>query len=213
MLAVFAPLDESGPAATRGLSTWSSPTRTLRGSACSPGRPPRSTEQAALRGPTNFDPSRSRVSAAFHSRLVADAVEAVPTVPELDRHPAPSPIPVFSNRTAEPYPDDAGRPAPCWPVSSPGRSNSSPRSKQCTGWGPDLRRSRSRLQADGAGSRDPRGTRPSRNRLDASRGPGNVDDLACSLASLAAHGYAVDLSRLGRRELQVGAPRNGRASP
>ncbi len=46
-----------------------------------------------------------------------------------------SAIPVFANATAEPYPDDPARPAPCWRASSPGRSSLSPRSRRCIEWG------------------------------------------------------------------------------
>ena len=44
--------------------------------------------------------------------------------------------PSSPTRPPSPTPTTPGRPATCSPVSSPGRSSSSPRSRRCTGWGP-----------------------------------------------------------------------------
>ena len=136
------------------------------------------------------------VSAAFHSRFVAeaerpfrDAVEVVSI--------RKSAIPVFANSTAKPYPDDPGfvRDLLAGQLSRPVEFVAQVEAMYQSGArtflevGPDARLTGLvRAILDG---RDHFAIS-----VDSSRGAmGNVHDLACSLATLAALGYAVDLNR------------------
>ena len=136
------------------------------------------------------------VSRAFHSRLVADAVDAFATVLQSVEF-NPSPIPVFSNTTALPYPAEPRRRVSllagqlAHPVEFVSQVEAMYRmgARTFLEVGPD-----SKLTALVRAILE--GQDHHAMALDASRGAsGNVDDLACTLASLAAHGYAVDLSR------------------
>jgi acyl transferase domain-containing protein/NAD(P)-dependent dehydrogenase (short-subunit alcohol dehydrogenase family) len=147
------------------------------------------------------------VAAAFHSRFVAEAegpfratVEAVPF--------RASTIPVFANTTAEPYPDDpdsvrdllAGQLAR--PVEFVAQVEAMYRrgARTFLEAGPDAKLTglvRAILEG-----RDHRAIA-----VDASRGSaGNVHDLACALATLAALGYAVDLNHWDEGESARAAP-------
>ncbi len=92
-----------------------------------------------------------------------------------------------------PIPARRGR---CLPGSSRGRSNSSRRSKGCTG---PVRGRFSKIGPDSKLTALVRAILEGQDHhamaVDASRGAlGNLEDLACTLASLAAHGYAVQLA-------------------
>ena len=90
--------------------------------------------RAVFARPEDRDPPDRR-SRAFHSRLVAGAERSFRSVLEsIDFHAlGDSGLRQYDGRF--PTPPIPVRPARSWPVSSPGRSNSSPRSKRCTGWG------------------------------------------------------------------------------
>ena len=201
MLAVFAAVDDvraRPPGAA--LSTWSSPTRMPRGSACSPGRPPRSSGASGLfAGRQIATHALERVSglsqpAGRQCRRLVPGGAGIGRVCPLRRFrfsPIPRPFLI---------PPMPGRLAPCWPVSSPGRSNSSPRSKRCTGWGRGRSwksvRTRSSVRWFDAILE---GQEHHALAVDASRGSaGNVDDLACTLASLAGAGVCRRPLSLGR---------------
>ena len=134
------------------------------------------------------------VSRAFHSRLVSAAVDSFQSVLESVDF-TPSPIPVFSNTTALPYPADPGtaRALLAGQLARPVEFVSQIEAMYRMGArtfievGPDAKLTALvRTILDG---RDHHATS-----VDSSRGQrGNVDDLACTLASLAALGYAVDL--------------------
>ncbi len=135
------------------------------------------------------------VSAAFHSRFVAAAREPFRRTLELVEI-APSTIPVFANATAAPYPDDprAARDLLAEQLARPVEFVDQIEAMYRMGArtflevGPDARLTglvRSILE----------GREHTAIAVDASRGAdGNVHDLACSLATLAALGYAVDLT-------------------
>ncbi len=136
------------------------------------------------------------VSRAFHSRLVAGAEGSFRSALESIAF-TPSPIPVFSNTTALPYPADPGsaRAVLAGQLARPVEFVSQIEAMYRTGArtflevGPD-----SKLTAL------VRAILEGRDHLaiavDASRdASGNVYDLACALASLAAEGHAVDLTR------------------
>ena len=136
------------------------------------------------------------VSRAFHSRLVAGAEHSFRSVLESITF-TPSAIPVFANTTALPYPADPGsaRAVLAGQLARPVEFVSQIEAMYRMGArtflevGPD-----SKLTAL------VRAILEGRDHLaiavDASRGAaGNVYDLACTLASLAAQGYAVDLTR------------------
>ena len=134
------------------------------------------------------------VSRAFHSRLVADAVSSFQSVLESVDF-SPSQIPVFSNTTALPYPADPGtaRATLAGQLARPVEFVSQVEAMYRMGArtfvevGPDAKLTalvRAILEG-----RDHHALA-----VDSTRGEhGNVDDLACTLAALAAHGYAVDL--------------------
>jgi acyl transferase domain-containing protein/NADP-dependent 3-hydroxy acid dehydrogenase YdfG len=136
------------------------------------------------------------VSAAFHSRFVAAAQE--PFRRALEAVPlAASTIPVFANATAAPYPDDlertrellAGQLARPVEFVAQIQAMYERGARTFVEVGPDHRLTelvRSILEG-----------RPHHAiAVDASRGSaGNLHDLACSLATLSALGYAVDLTR------------------
>ena len=136
------------------------------------------------------------VSRAFHSRLVADAVDSFLAVLE-SVEIAPSAIPVYSNSTADPYPVDArsARAVLAGQLAAPVDFVAEIEAMYCMGArtfleiGPDAKLGalvRAILE----------GKEHHTLAVDNSRGAsGNVADLACTLASLAAHGYAVDLTR------------------
>ncbi len=156
------------------------------------------------------------VSAAFHSRPWPRAEERVPTSPRRRSHLQPSAIPVFANATAQPYPDDpdAARALLAGQLARPVEFVAQIEAMYRDG-GADLSRSRPRRQAHRAGPRDPRGTRtsrPGRRRL--ARSTGNLHDLACSLATLAAAWVCCRSYSLGRRVPRTGnTPTRNRASP
>ena len=147
------------------------------------------------------------VSAAFHSRAVASAARASQRGPRLDR---PGRLgdsrlrqrdgPALSRRSR-------GRPAPCSRASSPGRSSLSPRSRRCIAAGA---RTFLEVGPDAKLTGLVHAILEGRDHLalavDAARGShGNLHDLACSLATLASVGYAVDLTRWDDREPRAGA--------
>ena len=135
------------------------------------------------------------VSAAFHSRFVSGAREPFRRTLDLVEI-APSAIPVFANATAAPYPDDAraARDLLADQLARPVEFVAQVEAMFAMGArtflevGPDARLTglvRSILE----------GRDHTAIAADASRGSeGNVLDLACSLATLAALGYAVDLT-------------------
>ncbi len=135
------------------------------------------------------------MSRAFHSRLVSGAVDSFQSV--LDSVDfTPSPIHVFSNTTALPYPADPGSARTLLagqlarPVEFVAQIEAMYRmgARTFVEVGPDAKLTalvRAILEG-----RDHHAIA-----VDASRGEqGNVDSLARTLASLAAHGYAVDLT-------------------
>jgi acyl transferase domain-containing protein/NAD(P)-dependent dehydrogenase (short-subunit alcohol dehydrogenase family) len=136
------------------------------------------------------------VSRAFHSRLVSGAEASFLGVLESITF-TPSPIPVFSNTTALPYPADPGsaRAVLAGQLAQPVEFVAQVEEMYRMGArtfleiGPDSKLS-SLVRAILEGQ-DHRAIA-----VDASRGSaGNVYDLACTLASLAAEGHAVDLTR------------------
>jgi acyl transferase domain-containing protein/NAD(P)-dependent dehydrogenase (short-subunit alcohol dehydrogenase family) len=136
------------------------------------------------------------VSAAFHSRFVASAAEPFRRTLEAVALGVAR-IPVFANATASPYPDDPGSARELLasqllrPVEFVAQIDAMYRSGARTFLevGPDAKLTglvRSILE----------GRECLAMAVDASRGiAGNLYDLACSLATLAALGYAVDLTR------------------
>ena len=136
------------------------------------------------------------VSAAFHSRFVAGAREPFRRTLELVEF-APGSMAVFANATAAPYPADprAARDLLAGQLARPVEFVAMVEAMYQAGArtflevGPDAKLSglvRSILEG-----RDAQAIA-----IDASRGAeGNVHDLACALATLAALGYAVDLNR------------------
>ena len=136
------------------------------------------------------------VSRAFHSRLVAGAVDSFRSVLESVDFPS-SPVPVFANSTGLPYPVDPGSVRALLagqlarPVEFVGQIEAmyGMGARTFVEVGPDAKLTalvRAILEG-----RDHQAIA-----VDASRGAsGNLDDLACTLASLAAQGYAVDLTR------------------
>ena len=136
------------------------------------------------------------VSAAFHSRFVASAAEPFRRTLEAVNWGAAT-IPVFANATAGLYPDDPGAARELLasqlarPVEFVAQVDAMYRSGARTFLevGPDAKLTglvRSILE----------GRDCLAMAVDASRGAaGNLEDLACSLATLAALGYAVDLPR------------------
>jgi acyl transferase domain-containing protein/acyl carrier protein len=136
------------------------------------------------------------VSAAFHSRLVAGASDEFGRILE-SLTPGAVSIPVFANSTAEPYPAEAARLRELLaaqlvrPVEFVAQIEAMYRAGTRTFLevGPDAKLTGivRAILAD----------RPCLClAVDASRGSsGNIHDLACALASLAARGYAVDLAR------------------
>ena len=174
--------------------TWSSPTRMRPGSASSPGRSTEIERARQILSDVKVATHLVPVSAAFHSRFVGARGE--PFLESLDSitfrtrrsrcSPTrrPSPIPTVRSRSGHLLAGQLARPVE---FVGPDRSDVPSGSA-------DIPRSRSRREVDGAGPRDPRRPRPPRLAVDASRGTaGNLYDLACSLATLAALGYAVDL--------------------
>ena len=146
------------------------------------------------------------VSAAFHSRpWPVPRTRSRQTLDSIDLHRRRSRLRQHDGRC--PTRPTLSRLVLCWPASSPGRSSSSPRSKRCTDGGADVSRSRPRRQAHRAWfARSSKAPIISPWPWIASRGAaGNLHDLACSLASLAALGYAVDLDSMGRRRSRVPA--------
>src|SRR5207302_1505105 len=135
------------------------------------------------------------VSAAFHSRFVAGARDPFRRTLDLVEI-GPSAIPVFANATAAPYPDDPRSVRDLLadqlarPVEFVDQIEAMYRSGARTFLevGPDARLTglvRSILEAHDHTA----------IAVDASRGSdGNLHDLACSLATLASLGYAVDLT-------------------
>ncbi len=136
------------------------------------------------------------VSAAFHSRFVAGAREPFRRTLELVEF-VPGSMTVFANATAAPYPDDprAARDLLAGQLARPVEFVAMVEAMYQAGArtflevGPDAKLSglvRSILEG-----RDAQAIA-----IDASRGAeGNVHDLACALATLAALGYAVNLNR------------------
>ena len=164
------------------------------GNACSRARPSRSSGAAEILADRRITTRPVPVSAAFHSRFVAEAQGPFRDAVEMVDFRGAS-IPVFANTTAEPYPDDpesvrellAGQLAR--PVEFVAQVEAMYRSGARTFLevGPDAKLTGLvRAILDG---------RPHLAiAVDASRGSvSNVDDLACSLATLAALGYAVNL--------------------
>ena len=135
------------------------------------------------------------VSRAFHSRLVAGAVDSFRLVLESVDFPS-SAVPVFANSTGLPYPVDPGsvRVLLAGQLARPVEFVAQIEAMYQMGArtfvevGPDAKlNALVRAILEG---RDHQAIA-----VDASRGAsGNVDDLACTLASLAAQGYAVDLT-------------------
>ena len=136
------------------------------------------------------------VSAAFHSRAVASAEKPLAVALDKVRLGA-SAIPVFANTTAEPYPDDpdaarallAGQLAR--PVEFVAQIEAMYRAGARTFLevGPDAK-------LTGLVERILEGRDHLALAVDAARGSmGNLYDLACSLATLASVGYAIDLTR------------------
>ncbi len=136
------------------------------------------------------------VSAAFHSRAVASAENAFRAT--LDAIPVnPSSIPVFSNATAEPYPDqpDQARALLAGQLARPVEFVAQIEAMYRMG-----ARTFLEVGPDAKLTGLVRAILEGRDHLalavDASRGSaGNLHDLACSLATLASLGYAVDLTR------------------
>ena len=154
------------------------------------------------------------VSAAFHSRFVAGAEEPFREVLDSIIITARR-FPSSPTRRPSPTPIDPSRRAHCWPASLPGRSSSSPRSRRCTGWG---RAPFSKSVPTPSSRGWSRSILEGRDHLalavDASRGiTGNLYDLACSLATLAALGYAVDLTRWDEGDFVPGPARSELGSP
>ncbi|MGP0063709.1 MAG: SDR family NAD(P)-dependent oxidoreductase [Isosphaeraceae bacterium] len=195
MLAVFAPIETvSSLIRTHGLdlviASKNAPRQcVLSGSA---GEIERGRQILADQGITT---RHVPVSAAFHSRFVAEAEAPFRKTVETVSFRT-STIPVYANTTAEPYPDDsestrdllAGQIAR--PVEFVAQIEAMYRrgARTFLEVGPDARLTGLvRAILDG---RDHVAIA-----VDASRGSaGNVHDLACSLATLAALGYAVDLN-------------------
>ena len=198
MLAAFAPIEEVCSASSASMPwTSSSPTRTRRGSASCRARPRKSSAAADCWRDRGVTTQSVPVSAAFHSRFVAGAREPFRQY-SLDTFAmAPRRSPVSPMRQPRPTPTTPRRARPARRASSPGRSSSSPRSRRCIGWERGhSSRSVPTPGSPGSSASILEGRDHCAVALDASRGrAGNVTDLACSLATLAALGYAVDLTR------------------
>ncbi len=150
------------------------------------------------------------VSRAFHSRLVAGAEGSFRSVLESINF-TPSPIPVFANTTALPYPADPGsaRAVLAGQLARPVEFVSQIEAMYRMGArtflevGPDAKLTalvRAILE----------GRDHVAIAVDASRGAsGNVYDLACTIASLAAQGHAVDLTRWDSEPKAADAKRPG----
>ena len=148
------------------------------------------------------------VSAAFHSPAVASAEKA--SRRGLDSIPlAASAIPVFSNATAEPYPDepDAARALLAGQLARPVEFVAQIEAMYRMG-----ARTFLEVGPDAKLTGLVRAILEGRDHLalavDAARGShGNLYDLACSLATLASAGYAVDLTRWDEGRHELGAAR------
>ena len=136
------------------------------------------------------------VSAPFHSPAVASAERLLrQTLDAIDLHP--SVVPVFANTTAQPYPADPeeARALLAGQLARPVEFVAQIQAMYAMGArtflevGPDAK-------LTGLVHAILEGTDHVALAVDASRGAaGNLHDLACSLATLAALGYAVDLTR------------------
>ncbi len=137
------------------------------------------------------------VSAAFHSRFVAEArtpfLETLRAVPF-----ANASIPVYANTTASPYPEDpeAARNLLAGQLAEPVEFVAEVEAMHRAG-SPDVPRGRARRQADRPGPLDP--GRPRAQRAGGGRHARSravmLYDLALALAQIAALGHAVTLSR------------------
>ncbi len=121
--------DRGDPRGTRS-STSSSPTGTPRSSRSSRARRPRSPGPPRSSTDRGSRPDPLEVSAAFHSRFVADASGAAARSPASGRdRPGLDPGLRQHDRRALSRPTPT-RPGRSWPSSSPGRSGSSSRSRR-----------------------------------------------------------------------------------
>jgi malonyl CoA-acyl carrier protein transacylase/NAD(P)-dependent dehydrogenase (short-subunit alcohol dehydrogenase family) len=194
MLAVFAGADEVGAVLKESALDLVIANKNAPGQCVLSGPAAEIERSTSLFAARQIATHKVAVSRAFHSRLVSGAVDSFQSVLESVDF-APSLIPVFSNTTALPYPADPGsaRATLACQLARPVEFISQVESMYQMGArtfvevGPDAKLTalvRAILEG-----RDHHALA-----VDSSRGErGNVDDLACTLAALAAHGYAVDL--------------------
>ena len=210
MLAVFAPIERGRgrASATHALDVVIANKNAPRQCVLSgPDRRDRAQPQPPG-GTRDHDPRRPRLG-GLPQPVRRGRPRAVPPRRSTTVELAPSDDPRLRQRDRRALPRRPGAgPRPARRPARPARRVRRPGRGDVPDGSPDLPRSRPRRQAHRAGPLDPRGTRPRSPSPSTPRAgpPATSHDLACSLATLAALGYAVDLTRWDDGQICAEAP-------